>query len=127
MSAANAVYMLIQAVLPGMSERGGGTAVTVSSLAAVRPALLGAPPYGAAKAAVANLMSFVHASFRADGQPQPHLAHAVRKARAQRRRFGVHRLRARPGQFRRHPPHGQGGALRRRLDPVQKVVEYSRA
>ncbi len=60
----NAVYTLIQAVLPGMIERGGGTVVTVSSLAAVRPGLLGGAPYGAAKAAVANLMSFVHASFR---------------------------------------------------------------
>ncbi len=60
----NVVYTLIQAVLPGMIERCGGTVVTVSSLAAVRPGLLGGAPYGAAKAAVANLMSFVHASFR---------------------------------------------------------------
>jgi len=33
----NAVYVLIQAVLPGMLAKGGGTVVTVSSLAAVRP------------------------------------------------------------------------------------------
>jgi len=60
----NAVYVLIQAVLPGMLERGGGTVVTVSSLAAVRPGLLGGAPYGAAKAAVSNLMTFLHATFR---------------------------------------------------------------
>jgi len=60
----NAVYTLIQAVLPGMLQRGGGTVVTVSSLAALRPALLGGAPYGAAKAAVSNLMTFVHATYR---------------------------------------------------------------
>ena len=60
----NAVYVLIQAVLPKMLERGGGTVVTVSSLAAVRPGLLGGAPYGAAKAAVSNLMTFLHATFR---------------------------------------------------------------
>lgn len=59
-----AVYVLIQAVLPGMLEADGGTIVTVSSLAAVRPNLLGGAPYGAAKAAVTNLMGFVHATFR---------------------------------------------------------------
>ncbi|MCL4697236.1 MAG: SDR family oxidoreductase [Burkholderiaceae bacterium] len=60
----NAVYTLVQAVLPGMLARGGGTVVTVSSLAAVRPGLLGGAPYGAAKAAVTNLMTFLHATFR---------------------------------------------------------------
>ena len=60
----NAVYTLIQAVLPGMLQRGGGTVVTVSSLAAVRPGLLGGAPYGAAKAAVSNLMTFLHGTFR---------------------------------------------------------------
>jgi NADP-dependent 3-hydroxy acid dehydrogenase YdfG len=60
----DAVYILIQAVLPGMLARGGGTVVTVSSLAAVRPGLLGGAPYGAAKAAVSNLMTFLHATFR---------------------------------------------------------------
>jgi len=59
-----AVYVLIQAVLPGMLAAGAGTIVTVSSLAAVRPNLLGGAPYGAAKAAVANLMGFMHATFR---------------------------------------------------------------
>ena len=60
----NAVYVLIQAVLPAMIAKGGGTVVTVSSLAAVRPGLLGGAPYGAAKAAVSNLMTFLHATFR---------------------------------------------------------------
>lgn len=59
-----AVYVLIQAVLPGMLQAGAGTIVTVSSLAAVRPNLLGGAPYGAAKAAVTNLMGFVHGTFR---------------------------------------------------------------
>ena len=48
----NAVYTLTQAVLPGMIERGGGTIVTVSSAAALRPGLIGGAPYGAAKAGV---------------------------------------------------------------------------
>lgn len=61
-----AVYVLIQAVLPGMRAAGAGTIVTVSSLAAVRPNLLGGAPYGAAKAAVTNLMGFVHGTFRND-------------------------------------------------------------
>ncbi|WP_118184843.1 SDR family oxidoreductase [Paraburkholderia phosphatilytica] len=59
-----AVYVLIQAVLPGMLARGGGTVITVSSLAAVRPSLLGGAPYGAAKAGVRNLMTYLHSTFR---------------------------------------------------------------
>ncbi|VTU23641.1 putative oxidoreductase [Variovorax sp. SRS16] len=59
-----AVYVLMQAVLPGMLAAGAGTIVTVSSLAAVRPNLLGGAPYGAAKAAVLNLMGFMHGTFR---------------------------------------------------------------
>jgi len=50
----NAVYTLTQAVLPNMIERGGGTIVTVSSAAALRPGLIGGAPYGAAKAGVRN-------------------------------------------------------------------------
>ncbi len=61
------VYALIQAVLPGMIERGGGTIVTVSSLAALRPGLIGGAPYGAAKAGVRNLMGHVHAVLRNNG------------------------------------------------------------
>jgi NADP-dependent 3-hydroxy acid dehydrogenase YdfG len=62
----DAVYVLVQAVLPGMLAAGGGTIVTVSSLAAVRPGLLGGAPYGAAKAGVRNLMTYLHATFRND-------------------------------------------------------------
>jgi NADP-dependent 3-hydroxy acid dehydrogenase YdfG len=61
------VYALTQAVLPGMIERGGGTIVTVSSLAALRPGLIGGAPYGAAKAAVRNLMGHVHNVLRNQG------------------------------------------------------------
>jgi NADP-dependent 3-hydroxy acid dehydrogenase YdfG len=61
------VYKLTQAVLPGMIERGGGTIVTVSSLAALRPGLIGGAPYGAAKAAVRNLMGHVHNVLRSKG------------------------------------------------------------
>src|SRR5260370_16610512 len=43
-----------------MIEGGSGTVVTVSSLAALKPGLIGGAPYGAAKAAVRNLMGHVH-------------------------------------------------------------------
>lgn len=62
-----AVYVLTQAVLPGMLERGGGTIVTVSSLAAIRPGLLSGAVYGAAKAGVRNLMQYLHNTFRNQG------------------------------------------------------------
>ena len=61
------VYALIQAVLPGMIERGGGTIITVGSVAALRPGLIGGAPYGAAKAAVLNLMRHVHTVLRDKG------------------------------------------------------------
>jgi NADP-dependent 3-hydroxy acid dehydrogenase YdfG len=61
------VYALTQAVLPNMIERGGGTIVTVSSAAALRPGLIGGAPYGAAKAGVRNLMGHVHNVLRAKG------------------------------------------------------------
>ncbi|OLB01226.1 MAG: 3-oxoacyl-ACP reductase [Candidatus Rokubacteria bacterium 13_1_40CM_4_69_39] len=63
----NGVYALTQAVLPSMIERGGGTIVTVSSVAALRPGLIGGAPYGAAKAAVRNLMGHVHTVLRDKG------------------------------------------------------------
>jgi NADP-dependent 3-hydroxy acid dehydrogenase YdfG len=63
----NAVYTLTQAVLPGMIARGGGTIVTVSSLAAIKPGLIGGAPYGAAKAAANNLMGHVHTVLRDQG------------------------------------------------------------
>ncbi|HET7875584.1 MAG TPA: SDR family oxidoreductase [Methylomirabilota bacterium] len=61
------VYALTQAVLPAMIARGGGTVVTISSLAAIRPGLIGGAPYGAAKAAVRNLMGHIHAVLRNHG------------------------------------------------------------
>ena len=63
----NAIYVLVKAVLPGMLEAGSGTIVTVSSLAAVRPGLLGGAPYGAAKAGVRNLMRYLYSTFRNEG------------------------------------------------------------
>ncbi|HEX9820752.1 MAG TPA: SDR family oxidoreductase [Methylomirabilota bacterium] len=62
-----AVYLLTQAVLPGMLERGGGTIVTVGSLAALKAGLIGGAVYGAAKAAVRNLMAHVHNTLRNRG------------------------------------------------------------
>lgn len=62
-----AVYAAVKAVLPDMLARGAGTVVTVSSLAAIRPNLLGGAPYGAAKAAVQNFMSYLRATYRNEG------------------------------------------------------------
>ncbi|QWB21288.1 MULTISPECIES: SDR family oxidoreductase [Streptomyces] len=62
-----AVFQLTQAVLPDMLDRGAGTIVTVSSLAAVNPNLLGGAAYGAAKAGVRNFMTFLHNTFRNQG------------------------------------------------------------
>ncbi|MGH7400060.1 MAG: SDR family oxidoreductase [Candidatus Rokuibacteriota bacterium] len=61
------VYALTQAVLPGMIARGGGTIVTISSLGALKPGLIGGAPYGAAKAGVLNLMGHVHNVLREKG------------------------------------------------------------
>jgi NADP-dependent 3-hydroxy acid dehydrogenase YdfG len=62
-----AVYVLTQAVLPGMLERRQGTIVTVGSMAALKGGLIGGAPYGAAKAAVRNLMNHVHNTLRNRG------------------------------------------------------------
>jgi NADP-dependent 3-hydroxy acid dehydrogenase YdfG len=61
------VYALTRAALESMLERGGGTIVTVSSLAALRPGLLSGAAYGAAKAGVRNLMGYVHNAYRNQG------------------------------------------------------------
>jgi NADP-dependent 3-hydroxy acid dehydrogenase YdfG len=61
------VWALTQAVLPSMLERGEGTIVTVSSASAFRPGLIGGAPYGAAKAAVRNLMGHINAELRDRG------------------------------------------------------------
>jgi len=62
-----AVYLLTQAVLPDMLTRGAGSIITVSSLAALNPNLLGGAAYGAAKAGVKNFMGFLHNTFRNQG------------------------------------------------------------
>lgn len=62
-----AVYLLCRAVLDGMLKRGGGTVVTITSGAALRPNMLGGAAYGAAKAGARNLMSYLHNTFRNQG------------------------------------------------------------
>jgi NADP-dependent 3-hydroxy acid dehydrogenase YdfG len=62
-----AVFNLTQAVLPEMIAKGEGTVITVSSLAAVNPNLLGGAAYGAAKAGVKNFMTFLHNTYRNQG------------------------------------------------------------
>ncbi|NQW17789.1 MAG: SDR family oxidoreductase [Chloroflexi bacterium] len=61
------VYQICKAIIPSMLEAGGGTIVTVSSMAALRPGLLGGAPYSAAKAAVTNLMGDINAEFSNQG------------------------------------------------------------
>ncbi len=61
------VFALTQAVLPSMIEHGGGTIVTVGSMAALKPGLIGGAPYGAAKAGVLNFMGHLHTVLRDKG------------------------------------------------------------
>jgi NADP-dependent 3-hydroxy acid dehydrogenase YdfG len=61
------VFALTQAVLPDMVQRGQGTIVTISSVAALRPGLISGAPYGAAKAAGNNLMAYVNTVYRHQG------------------------------------------------------------
>jgi NADP-dependent 3-hydroxy acid dehydrogenase YdfG len=61
------VYAITQAAIGSMLERGGGTIVTVSSVAALRPGLISGAAYGAAKAGVRNLMGHVHTVYRNQG------------------------------------------------------------
>ena len=50
------VYRLTQSVLANMIDHGAGTVITVSSMAALNPGLLGGAPYSAAKAASLNMI-----------------------------------------------------------------------
>ena len=62
-----AVFNFSQAVLPAMLAKGEGTIITISSLAALTPNLLGGAAYGAAKAGVTNFMTFLHTTYRHQG------------------------------------------------------------
>jgi NADP-dependent 3-hydroxy acid dehydrogenase YdfG len=62
-----AVYRLTQACLPGMIERGEGTIITTSSMAALTPGIVGGAPYSAAKAASYNFMRGVNSELRGLG------------------------------------------------------------
>ena len=61
------VYRLSQAILPNMIENGGGTVVTISSMAAINPGLMGGVPYSSAKAAVAAMMTAMRQELREHG------------------------------------------------------------
>lgn len=61
------VYRLTQAALPGMIERGDGTVITTSSMAALRPGILGGAPYSAAKAAVRAFSHHLNSELRDKG------------------------------------------------------------
>ena len=50
-----------------MIKNKDGTIITISSMAALKPGLLGGAPYGAAKAGVTNLMGAINSEFSNDG------------------------------------------------------------
>ena len=62
-----AVYRLTQACLPDMLSRGEGTIITTSSMAALKPGVLGGSPYSAAKAASLNFSNGLNSELRASG------------------------------------------------------------
>lgn len=61
------VYRLTQSVIEGMLKRKDGTVITVSSMAALNPGLLGGAPYSAAKAASLALMRSINSDLRNQG------------------------------------------------------------
>lgn len=63
----NAVFRLTQACLPHMLSRGEGTIITTSSMAALKPGVLGGSPYCAAKAASLNFSHGLNSELRASG------------------------------------------------------------
>ncbi|MEZ6124225.1 MAG: SDR family oxidoreductase [Planctomycetaceae bacterium] len=62
-----AVYRLTQACLPHMLERKRGTIITTSSMAALKPGVLGGSPYSAAKAASLNFSHGLNSELRSSG------------------------------------------------------------
>ena len=62
-----AVYRLCQEFLPSMIKKQDGTIITVSSMAALNPGLLGGAAYSAAKSGVTNLMGDINAEFSNQG------------------------------------------------------------
>ncbi|MDA0232990.1 MAG: SDR family NAD(P)-dependent oxidoreductase, partial [Chloroflexi bacterium] len=61
------VYRITQAAVNDMIKRHEGTVITVSSMAALNPSLLGGSPYSAAKAASLNMMRGMNTELRAEG------------------------------------------------------------
>jgi NADP-dependent 3-hydroxy acid dehydrogenase YdfG len=62
-----AVYQLTQKLIPLMLANKSGTIITISSMAALSPGLLGGAPYGAAKAGVTNLMGHINSELNSKG------------------------------------------------------------
>ncbi|MBO83193.1 MAG: 3-oxoacyl-ACP reductase [Actinobacteria bacterium] len=62
-----AVYRLCQEFLPSMIKEQDGTIITVSSMAALNPGLLGGAAYSAAKSGVTNLMGDINSEFSNQG------------------------------------------------------------
>ena len=61
------VYRLTQSLLPSMVDAGDGTIITVASMAALNPTLVGGVAYGAAKAAAVALMRGINSELRGHG------------------------------------------------------------
>ncbi len=61
------VYRITQAAVNDMIKRKEGTVITVSSMAALTPGLLGGAPYSAAKAAALTMMRGMNSELRAEG------------------------------------------------------------
>jgi NADP-dependent 3-hydroxy acid dehydrogenase YdfG len=106
----NGIYALTRSVLPTMVERGGGTVVTVTSLAALRPGLISGAAYGAAKAAARNFMQFVHTTLRDQG---------IRATTIVPAEVDTPILDARP-----HPPDAKARATMKQAEDVARAVLF---
>jgi NAD(P)-dependent dehydrogenase (short-subunit alcohol dehydrogenase family) len=58
----SAAFLLANTAIPIMRDMGGGTIVNLSSLAALRPALLSSPAYSASKAALNSMSEWINAA-----------------------------------------------------------------